>query len=116
MYDYFMRITGDLRLKAFQAYTLSLGLFVAEMVLVSSEHMVESIRYPFLLATGAFASYMIKDWKEMQDRATAIFTNVIPPSDKEDVYDEVEDVISAVVPTTTTTLTKAAVNAENQLS
>jgi hypothetical protein len=73
-----MKNTGEFRSKGFHAYVASLGLFLAELVLVSSEHMEADIRYPFLCATSLLAGFMFKDWKEIVDLAGPIFSNTMP--------------------------------------
>ena len=65
-------------MKGFRAFMTSLQLFLVEMVLVSTEQMNEDIRYPFLAGLACFAGFMFKDWQDIVDKATPIFTGKLP--------------------------------------
>jgi hypothetical protein len=73
-----MKNTGELLSKGFRAYVVSLGLFLVELVLISSEHMEADIRHPFLCAASLLAGFMFKDWTEIVDLAGPIFSNTMP--------------------------------------
>lgn len=77
LYDKFMEDSQSLRYKGFQSYLLSLGLFLVELTVVTSERLTPMIRYPFLFSFTILTIVAVRDWNKIVDLARAIFAPTV---------------------------------------
>ena len=68
-----MQATESIRKRGFSAYLGSLVCFMLELVLVATEQMEISLRYPFAVALSVIVAFMLKDLKVIVDAASPIF-------------------------------------------
>ena len=72
-YDSFLENTLDIRIKAFRAFSLSLGLFAVLVVLVLAEDLSMMMLLPVGAAMLGFLYMGFQDWKTLIDEATPIY-------------------------------------------
>ena len=72
-YEVYMKRTGGLRFRAFNAFTYSIASFLFELVFVASERLEGNARFPVLGTGITIAVLMLRDWKQVIDEANVIF-------------------------------------------
>lgn len=72
-YDGFLENTLDIRIKAFRAFSLSLGLFAVLVVLVLAEDLGRTMILPVGAAMLGFLYIGFQDWRTLVDEATPIY-------------------------------------------
>lgn len=72
-YDSFLENTLDIRITAFRAFSMSLGLFAVLVVLVLAEHIPTVILPPVGSAMLGLLYVGYRDWKKLVDEATPIY-------------------------------------------
>lgn len=72
-YDSFLHETGDLRIKAFWAFSLSLGLFALMVALMLASNLPMILELPVggLMVWALYVGY--RDWKRLVDSASEIY-------------------------------------------
>ena len=76
-YEVYMKRTGGLRFRAFNAFTYSIASFLFELVFVASERLEGNARFPVLGTGITIAVLMLRDWKQVIDEANVIFERPI---------------------------------------
>ena len=72
-YDGFLENTQDIRIKAFRAFSLALGLFAVLVALVLVEDLQLMLQLPVGAAMLGFLYVGLADWKVLVDEATPIY-------------------------------------------
>ena len=72
-YDSFLDNTLEVRITAFRAFSMSLGLFAVLVVLVLAEHLPTAMLPPVGTATVGCLYVGYRDWKKLVDEATPIY-------------------------------------------
>lgn len=72
-YDSFLENTLDIRIRAFRAFSLALGLFAVMVGLVLAEDLSDMMFAPVTAVTIGLIYLGFKDWKTLIDEATPIY-------------------------------------------
>jgi len=91
MYEYFLKATEEERTRGFQAFQVSLTLFMSELMLIAVSKAQGNLQLPFLAVLMGATLLMVEDWNSVSEKAEQTFTNSMIPVGSASIFDEMQE-------------------------